>query len=276
MSQIPEGIAVADSVTKLGPEHKDRVLICASHGGVYAGYLAAKARVRGVILNDAGVGMDEAGIGGLRYLDEVGLPAATIACMSARIGDGDDTAQRGVISFANARANALGCAAGMGASDAALAMRAAPAFVGEAPAYAEARFLLWEEPGLPKVWGVDSASLVKPEDAGQIVITASHGGLLGGQPKTALAVEALAAAFNDAGVGRDEAGISRLPALDQRGIIAVTVDCRTARIGDARSSWQTGRISHLNAGAKRAGVEVGMSLNDYVACLRRARQARSG
>lgn len=272
MSDLPEDIAVADSVTKLGPEHRDRVLIGASHGGVYAGYLAAKARVRGVILNDAGVGKEGAGIGALAYLDEIGLPAATVACMSARIGDGDDIARRGVISFVNRAAAALGCAPEVSARDCALAMRAAPVFSGEAPAYAEARFLLWEEPGRPQVWGLDSASLVRPEDAGQIIITASHGGLLAGQTKTALSVDALAAAYNDAGVGIDEAGISRLPALDRRGIAAVTVDCRTARIGDARSSWQTGRISHLNAVAERAGVEVGMSLMDYVNCLGRANE----
>ena len=39
--------------------------MAASHGGVYAAYLAAVSKVRGVILNDAGLGLDRAGIGGL-------------------------------------------------------------------------------------------------------------------------------------------------------------------------------------------------------------------
>ena len=54
-------ILTVDTVTKLGPEHRDQVLIGASHGGVYAGYLAAKAGVRAVLLNDAGVGIEDAG-----------------------------------------------------------------------------------------------------------------------------------------------------------------------------------------------------------------------
>ena len=47
---------VADTATKLGPEHDGQVVISASHGGLYAAYLAARAGVRGVILNDASVG----------------------------------------------------------------------------------------------------------------------------------------------------------------------------------------------------------------------------
>lgn len=264
-------VIIADTVTKLGPQHYGQVVIGASHGGVYAGYVAAKAGVRGIILNDAGIGLEGAGIGALAYLDDLGLAAATVDCMSARIGDGQDMAKRGVIGHVNAAAAAVGCRAGMTAMDCARAMTAAPLLEGEAPAYAEARFLLRERAGEPKVWGIDSASLVRPEDAGQIVITASHGGLLAGDPATALRVDALATAFNDAGVGIDNAGISRLPALNARGIHAVTVDARSARIGDARSSWETGRVSHANQLARGAGVEIGMSLADFADCVVRAK-----
>ena len=41
------------------------MVVAASHGGVYAGYCAALGRVRAVILNDAGVGRERAGIGSL-------------------------------------------------------------------------------------------------------------------------------------------------------------------------------------------------------------------
>ena len=40
-----------------------------------------------------------------------------------------------------------------------------------------------------------------PEHVGAIVVTGSHGGLLGGKPETALKYDALAALFNDAGIG---------------------------------------------------------------------------
>ena len=38
-------IVIVDSVTKLGPETRGTVAIAASHGGIYAGYLAAKDKI---------------------------------------------------------------------------------------------------------------------------------------------------------------------------------------------------------------------------------------
>lgn len=260
--EIP--ILVADTVTKLNESHAGSVLIAGSHGGVYAGYCAAKAGVRGVILNDAGVGKDRAGIGSLAYFDGLGRPAAVVANDSARIGDGEDMAGRGIISHVNETAAALGCGAGQSARDCAAAMRAAPAPSGEVPVYEEARFPLRSEPGEPEVWGFDSVSLVEPEDDGRIIVGASHGALLAGKPDTALGVSPLAAVFNDAGVGADRVGISRLPALDDRGIAAATVAAASARIGDARSMWETGVISHINATAAALGCNAGMTCREFV------------
>ena len=257
------GIVTAASVTKLGPEHMDQVLIGGSHGGIYAGYLAAKAGARAIILNDAGGGLDNAGFASLAYLDALGRPGATVAHDSARIGDGDDMARRGVISHVNDRAAALGCAVGQSAMACAEAMRAAPLPSGAVPSYEEARFLFSEDGESPAIWGVDSASLLRPDDAGQVVLTASHGALLGGDAASAVKYDVLACAYNDAGVGIDDIGISRLPALDQRQIAAVTVDCRTARIGDVRTMWQGGVISHLNKTARRLDVAAGDSLRSF-------------
>ena len=92
---------VTDSVTLLGPGDAGRVVVAASHGGIYAANLAARAGVRAVILNDAGGGKDDAGIAGLAYLDRFGLAGATIAHNSARIGDGEDMLARGIISRVN-------------------------------------------------------------------------------------------------------------------------------------------------------------------------------
>ena len=83
-------IVVADSITRVGPEAAGAVVVNASHGGIYAAYLAAKLRRRAAIFNDAGVGRDRAGIGGLDYLQEFGMPAATVGHDTARIGDGAD------------------------------------------------------------------------------------------------------------------------------------------------------------------------------------------
>lgn len=235
-----------------------RVLVAASHAAPYSGFLAAKAGVRGLILNDAGVGRDGAGIAGLDYLQALGMPAAAIDYRTARIGDGADTLSRGTISHANRAATALGVTPGMAAAEAALRLTAAPDARYEPPPLDEARHLL--RGGPVEVWAIDSNSLARPADAGQVLITGSHGGLLGGNPASALKVDALAAVYNDAGVGRDQAGISRLPHLDARGIAALTVAVASARLGDARSTWLDGIVSHANATAARLGVVAGLSV----------------
>ena len=43
-------------------------------------------------------------------------------------------------------------------------------------------------------------------------------------PETALKYDVRCALYNDAGIGKDAAGTSRLPALDARGIAAATVE----------------------------------------------------
>ena len=94
---------------------------------------------------------------------------------------------------------------------------------------------------------IDSASMVDPlGDAGAVVVTGSHGGLVGGDPARALGVAAFAAAYNDAGIGIEAAGIARLPALDIRGIAAITVAAASARIGEARSTFEHGNITAMN------------------------------
>ena len=267
-------ILTIDSITKLAPDVAGAVAVAASHGGLYAAYLAACGKLRGVVLNDAGVGLDQAGIAGLAYLDELEIAAAAIDCFSARIGDGADMMARGIISHVNRTAARLGLSAGQACAEAAEALRASTPPQREPPAFGEARVRLRERPGEPAVWGLDSNSLATEEDRGAILVTGSHGGLLGGKPESAIRTAALAAIYNDAGIGIDRAGISRLPALAARGIAAATVAAASARIGDARSSWETGRLSAINAPAEAGGVRLGMSVPEFVEAVLRQWRAR--
>ena len=256
---LHEGIHLASTVTRLGPECAGAVVVGGSHGGVYAGYLAARARACAVILNDSGIGRDDAGIGCLDYCDALGMAAATVSHVSARIGDAEDALSSGVLSRVNDRARAAGCEAGMRCLDAALALRGAPS-PGGAPVYAEARRVAGETPAGLRLVCVDSISLVSEgEDEGQIVLSGSHGGLVAGQPHLAIRVAAAAAFFNDAGIGKDGAGVTRLPALDARGIAAATVAANSARIGDGRSTYEDGIVSRVNETARAAGIEPGMT-----------------
>ena len=260
-----ETVQLADSITKLGPQFRGTVLVAGSHGGSYCGYLAALVGLRGVIFNDAGVGLDSAGIGALDYLQRLGIAAATVAHTSARIGDGADMLARGQISHCNATATSLGCAIDQACREAAEAMQHGKVFEGDAPTYEETRKLLREVP--VRVIACDSASLVKPDDVDTVIITGSHGGRLAGRPGYGLAVQARGAVFNDAGVGVDMAGIQRLEILDKVTTPAVTVDAMSARIGDALSAWESGIISHINTQAAKCGVTVGMTVPTFAELL---------
>lgn len=261
MSAVDPDIVICDSITQLTAADRGRVVVSGSHGGLYAAYVAARDGARAVILNDAGRGRDDAGIAGLDYLDELELAAAAVGHDTARIGDGADMMRRGVLTAVNRTAAALGCHVGQPCAEAAQMLRAASPSDRSPPRYEESRFLLRDGP--VRVWGLDSAALVRPEDVGHIVVTGSHGGLLGGRPEYALRVAARAAVYHDAGIGIDRAGTTRLPALDSRGIPAATVAAATARIGDARSIWDTGRLSVVNACARAAGASVGMTVAEF-------------
>lgn len=272
MSQVK--IFSIDSITKLKPEYVGNVVIAASHGGIYAGYCAAKGHLRGVILNDAGIGRERAGISSLGYLDALGIAAACADNQSCRIGDGRDMGASGVTSFVNATAAALGCAPGQSVTACAELMRAAPLSTAAVPPLQEARFVARSVPGEPRVIVMDSVSLVEPSDAGAIVITASHGGLLGGDPASALRTEAIAAIFSDAGFGKDRAGITRLPVLDRRGIAGATVSADSARIGDGRCVYADGVLSFVNETAAAMGIRTGQTVQSFVEQVIRRHQQR--
>jgi hypothetical protein len=251
------------SITDVDAAHRGRVVVSGSHGGLYPGYLAAKAGLRAVVLNDAGGGRDGAGVAGIHALDQVGLAAAAVSHLSARIGDADDALARGIIAAANAAAAGLGVTAGMACAEAVGRLAQASDPTAALPPIDEARRVIARAGG-PDVVLADSASLVGAEDMGRIVITGSHGGLVGGDPARALKTAAVLAVFNDAGGGIEDAGVTRLPALDARGIPAVTVAHTSARIGDAASAWETGVISHANAAAAALGARPGDPLQKWV------------
>jgi len=121
--------------------------------------------------------------------------------------------------------------------------------------------------GHREVWALDSVALARPEDRRAILVTGSHGALMGGHTDSVLDVDVFAAFFNDAGGGKNGAGFARLPGLEKRGVAAGTVSCNTARIGDGRSSYDTGVLSRINAVAARLELREGMSVRDAVARL---------
>lgn len=254
-----------DSITDAVAEARGAVCVSGSHGGRYPAAIASRAGLRAAIFCDAGIGLERAGVAGVEALGAAGMAAAAADAETCRIGSAADAVARGVISTANAPARALGVAPGMTVAAAAERLAGAPDPSGMLPAVPEARASAMA--GAARVTLVDSASLVGSGDAGTVVVTGSHGGLIGGDPARALKAACRAAAFNDAGGGPDGVGFARLPALQARGIAAVTVSHDTARIGDARSALETGVISAANDAATALGAAVGMPLRDWLASL---------
>ena len=255
---------VVDSITHLDAKAKGAVVVTGSHGGRYSGNVALAHAVRGGIFHDAGVGLDGAGIAALDVMQKHGVAAAAVLSSTALIGSSEEMIGSGRIGHLNDAAVALGCSAGMTVAEAARLMTAAPVPSPIALPLAESRTLIVGEPRV--VWALDSASLVVESDAGTVVVTGSHGQLLGGDPATALRARALGAIFNDAGVAADAPG-GRLLALEASGIPAACVAAMSARIGDGRSTYFDGTLSRINEPAIKAGARVGMAARDFVQLL---------
>jgi hypothetical protein len=98
--------------------------------------------------------------------------------------------------------------------------------------------------------------------AGCVVVTGSHGGTSAG--RYALAVHAHLYVFNDAGIGKDEAGIAALAMLDAEHRPAAAVAHTSARIGEAADTWERGVVSRVNEAAAALGYRAGEVLRDAV------------
>jgi hypothetical protein len=110
----------------------------------------------------------------------------------------------------------------------------------------------------PRLVLLDSVTQVELVHAGSLVVTGSHGGA--SVVPYARAVRAWMYVFNDAGVGKDDAGIAALDLLAADGIAAVAVAHTSARIGEALDTWQHGVVAHVNGRAAALGLQVGQVL----------------
>ena len=116
-------------------------------------------------------------------------------------------------------------------------------------------------------WGrrlllVDSITEAVGHSAGAVVVSGSHGG--SSAARFALQAQAWLAVFNDAGIGKDAAGIAALTWLQQQGVAALAVAHDSARIGEAASTWQDGVISAANAAAAALGATPGAALRSWL------------
>jgi uncharacterized protein YunC (DUF1805 family) len=112
-------VVIANSATSITEDNKNDIVVDASHCGANIADYVLKGGARGMIGNDAGIGLENAGVACLEILNKHGIPAAAVASKSAEIGVGISTYEDGVISVVNETAKKMGVTVGMTAKEAA-------------------------------------------------------------------------------------------------------------------------------------------------------------
>jgi hypothetical protein len=172
---------------------------------------------------------------------------AAVATESARVAA--DMLQRGIISRVNRLAAMCGVENGQTVVQAVELLKSAPWPHADVEAPVVVRTFIHS------VLCIDSISLGNSEDAGLVVASGSHGGVMAAGMTRSFGPRF--AFFNDAGFGVDRAGAACLPILDSEDIAAATVAADSACIGDGQSTLTQGIISAVNETAYRLGARVG-------------------
>ena len=115
------------------------------------------------------------------------------------------------------------------------------------------------ETDLPKeIVLADTATKLGAAARGAVIVTGSHGGRYAAY--LTLKAHPRAVIHNDAGVGKDEAGIAVIAMAEALGVAAATASHASCRIGDAADMMARGVVSHANALARSARRRPGHGL----------------
>jgi hypothetical protein len=114
----------------------------------------------------------------------------------------------------------------------------------------------------------DSVTKLPPEAAGAVVIGASHAAVYAAYMSARYGCRA--AIHHDAGIGKDEAGVSGLAYADKLGMAMAAVATASARIGDGPDLQARGIISRANGLATACGVVPGMRAREAAERLKEA------
>ncbi|MGQ0624627.1 MAG: hypothetical protein ACT4PP_08285 [Sporichthyaceae bacterium] len=267
---FPDGerrIVTMDSARYVDARNVRDVVVPASYIGVLPARMMAVHRPRAVIGHDACVGKYGAGIGGLWYLEALGIPAATADGMSAEMGNGQDLYAAGVISHVNYVAEICGVHIGMSVREAAAVL------LQQDPTDTEVgnkirREIVETDPSGRRVVVTDSIVWALPEDERtSVLVTAGHTGRSGA--KFLLEANPWGFICHDGGMSKNRSGISGLDTAQDAGLPGACIDGTTSPIGDAFTAYAIGSISALNEAAQRRGVRVGMSVREAAHLLLR-------
>jgi hypothetical protein len=113
-------VVCTNSIADAVPEDAGVNVLCtAGHTGRSVVDYIVGGRPYGFICSDGAMGRDRSGVSALEPANDAGIPGASVSADSARMGDGHSTYFDGVISAANALAQAAGVVVGQRASEAA-------------------------------------------------------------------------------------------------------------------------------------------------------------
>lgn len=274
---LPENVILLDSLGDLQPDNTSPILVCASHcgdNGVFARKLK-NGRVKAVFLNNAGIGKNQAGISGLSYYDAENILACAVDHNSAEIGIARDTWESGIISHTNTLARQAGIQVGDSVQE---AVAKTNKIINQSSLYQTDKnidFLVEETSSkvdLKKqtqiqINGVnititDSITFLNESNAGDIVVCGSHGGISAGHYAQKHRLKAVF--FNDAGIGKNNAGIKSLDSLSEAGILACTVDCMSAEIFNGLDVFENGIITACNQLAKYKSININMTVKEAI------------
>ena len=273
--EYPEGVMLLDSLGDLQPSNTSPILVCGSHCGGNRD-LAEHVRschVKAVFLNNAGVGKNRAGIRGLTHYEAENVLACAVDNYSAEIGIACDTYESGIISHTTSQAESVGIQIGDSVQDA-----IAKIFTHRSLTQQNAASVsLDKEEKNDKVsikkqtqthigglciTVTDSITFLNESNSGDVVVCGSHGGLSAG--KYAMKYRVKAVFFNDAGIGKNDAGVKSLAFLNDGGIPACTVDCMSAEIFNGQDVLDNGIISVCNQLAEHRNIKKELTVKEAI------------
>ena len=117
---------------------------------------------------------------------------------------------------------------------------------------------------------IDSITQITPQMDSAVIVSGSHGGVSSASYVVNAPKRPFAVFFNDAGVGKDQAGIEALKILDELQIAAFAYGHNSARIGQAQDGLDHGITMHANQAGQAYQAYIGKPVAELVAQLRQA------
>ena len=282
--ELPEGVVLLDSLGDLQPENTSPILVCGSHcgGNRDLAQHVKNCNVKAVFLNCAGIGKNQAGIRGLTHYEAENVLACAVDHNSAEIGIAQDTWESGIISHTSTQAEAVGIQIGDSVKEAVNKIsniieqlsskqesKNTETLINNKEkgdsSKADLKKQMLTQIGSVSITVTDSITFLNENNAGDIVVCGSHGGMSAGYYAQKHGVKAVF--FNDAGIGKNKAGVKSLELLSDAGILACTVDCMSAEIFNGQDVLENGIISVCNQLAKGRNIKEGMKVREAISFI---------